>query len=139
MAGHGIERVLVAYDGSEGARRALDVVAELAADRAVTLLGVAEGVPLFGHAGRLRSDEEEERRRAELAEASERLAARGIACRTVEKTGDAATAILEQAEQDAPDLIVMGTRGLGAGERWLVGSVSTKVFHHARCSVLVVR
>jgi len=33
----------------------------------------------------------------------------------------------------------MGTRGLGGAERWLIGSVSTKVLHHAPCSVLVVR
>ena len=35
--------------------------------------------------------------------------------------------------------IVMGTRGVSAIERWLLGSVSSKVLHHARCSVLVAR
>lgn len=33
----------------------------------------------------------------------------------------------------------MGTRGLSPPERWLLGSVSTKVLHHAPCSVLVAR
>jgi hypothetical protein len=42
-------------------------------------------------------------------------------------------------EEDQSDLVVKGTRGLSAGKRWLVGSVSTKVLHHARYSVLVAR
>jgi len=134
-----VDRVLVAYDGSDGARRALELIPELVAGRTVTVLGVAEGIPLLGHAGTLHSDEQEAERERQLAEAAELLAARGIESRTVERTGDAATAILEQAEEDDVDLVVMGTRGLSAGQRWLMGSVSDKVLHHARCSVLVVR
>jgi nucleotide-binding universal stress UspA family protein len=33
----------------------------------------------------------------------------------------------------------MVTRGVSAVERWLIGSVSAKVLHHAHCSVLVAR
>lgn len=139
MEARRLERVLVAYDGSDAARRALELVPELAAGRTVTVLAVAEGIPLLGHAGALHSDEREEERAGQLVEAAELLAAHGIQCRTVERSGDVATAILEQVEEDRSDLVVMGTRGLGAGRRWLMGSVSTKVLHHARCSVLVVR
>ena len=39
----------------------------------------------------------------------------------------------------ARDLIAVGTRGLNAAQRALLGSVSTKVVHHAECDVLVVR
>lgn len=139
MEARRIERVLLAYDGSDGARRALELVTELAAERTVTVLAVAEGIPLLGHAGALHSDEQEAERADQLAEAAELLAAHGISCRTVERSGDAATAILEQLEEEHTDLVVMGTRGLSAGQRWLLGSVSTKVLHHARCSVLVAR
>lgn len=47
--------------------------------------------------------------------------------------------ILEEAEKWGADLIVMGSRGLGAWNRLLLGSVSSAVIHHAHCSVEVVR
>ena len=53
--------------------------------------------------------------------------------------GPAADAILTVANTRSADLIVMGTRGMGAIKGVLFGSVATKVSHHANCSVLVVR
>lgn len=47
--------------------------------------------------------------------------------------------IVEEAETWNADLIVMGSRGLGAWNRLLLGSVSDSVVHHAKCSVEVVR
>ena len=49
-----------------------------------------------------------------------------------------ADAILEVAENVGADLVVVGSRGHGVGRRMLRGSVSTKVAHHAPCSVLIV-
>jgi nucleotide-binding universal stress UspA family protein len=47
--------------------------------------------------------------------------------------------IVEEAENWGADLIVMGSRGLGVWNRLLLGSVSSAVVHHAKCSVEVVR
>lgn len=47
--------------------------------------------------------------------------------------------IVGEAEGWAADLIVMGSRGLGAWNRLLLGSVSSAVVHHAKCSVEIVR
>lgn len=47
--------------------------------------------------------------------------------------------IVDEAERWGPDLIIMGSRGLGAWNRLLLGSVSNSVVHHAKCSVEVVR
>ena len=47
--------------------------------------------------------------------------------------------IVDEAEKRGVDLIVMGSRGLGAWTRLLLGSVSNAVVHHAKCSVEVVR
>lgn len=47
--------------------------------------------------------------------------------------------IVEEAERWGADLVVMGSRGLGAWNRLLLGSVSSAVVHHAKCSVEIVR
>jgi nucleotide-binding universal stress UspA family protein len=46
---------------------------------------------------------------------------------------------MKVASQQHADLIVMGTKGLAAIDRFLLGSVSTRVVQHAGCAVLVVR
>ena len=53
--------------------------------------------------------------------------------------GDPATVITETAQETGADLIVMGAKGLAAIDRFLLGSVSTRVVQHADCAVLVVR
>jgi nucleotide-binding universal stress UspA family protein len=53
--------------------------------------------------------------------------------------GKPAVAILDEAEQWGADLIVVGSHGNGFWGRALLGSVSDAVVHHANCSVLVVR
>jgi nucleotide-binding universal stress UspA family protein len=53
--------------------------------------------------------------------------------------GDAADAILDVAEEQRSDLIVVGNRGMTGAKRFLLGSVPNKVSHHAPCSVLIVR
>lgn len=53
--------------------------------------------------------------------------------------GSPAQTIVEEAEQWGADLIVMGSRGLGAWGRLLLGSVSNSVVHHAKCSVEIIR
>lgn len=53
--------------------------------------------------------------------------------------GPPSQVIVEEAENWGADLIVMGSRGLGAWNRLLLGSVSSAVVHHAKCSVEIVR
>jgi len=58
---------------------------------------------------------------------------------TFARQGDAADAILDVAEEQRSDLIVVGNRGMTGAKRFLLGSVPNKVSHHAPCSVLIVR
>ena len=60
-----------------------------------------------------------------------------ISSETVE--GSSGQMIVEEAERWGADLIIMGSRGLGAWNRLLLGSVSSAVVHHAKCSVEIVR
>jgi nucleotide-binding universal stress UspA family protein len=58
---------------------------------------------------------------------------------TYARVGSAADAILDVAEEQGSDLIVVGNKGLTGATRFLLGSVPNKVSHHAPCSVLIVR
>jgi nucleotide-binding universal stress UspA family protein len=58
---------------------------------------------------------------------------------TFARVGDAADAILDVAEEQRADLIVIGNKGMTGATRFLLGSVPNKVSHHAPCSVLIVR
>jgi nucleotide-binding universal stress UspA family protein len=73
-----------------------------------------------------------------LTEAGTILRAAGVQPITHRVRGDPATAILDVAEEVDADLIVVGARGLGPVGRFLRGSVSPRVAHHAPCSVLIV-
>jgi nucleotide-binding universal stress UspA family protein len=58
---------------------------------------------------------------------------------TFARVGDAADAILDVAEEQRSDLVVVGNKGMTGATRFLLGSVPNKVSHHAPCSVLIVR
>jgi Universal stress protein UspA and related nucleotide-binding proteins len=53
--------------------------------------------------------------------------------------GSPESRIVETAEKEGSDLIIIGSHGYNRWERLLLGSVSDSVIHHAPCSVLVVR
>jgi nucleotide-binding universal stress UspA family protein len=61
------------------------------------------------------------------------------AVETFARQGDAADAILDVAEEQGSDLIVVGNKGMTGAKRFLLGAVPNKVSHHAPCSVLIVR
>jgi nucleotide-binding universal stress UspA family protein len=137
-----MERIVVGFDGSEHSRKALARAAEIA-DGATLAVVVAANVARLmrdpsGGASPVDPADAEARTRA-LAEAREYLEARGINGVFIEGHGNPADVIVEEAEESGADLIVVGTRGLNAAKRLVMGSVSTNVVHHAPCDVLVVR
>lgn len=58
---------------------------------------------------------------------------------TFARQGEAADAIIDVAEEQRADLIVVGNKGMTGAKRFLLGSVPNRVSHHAPCSVLIVR
>ncbi len=75
-----------------------------------------------------------------IEEAKDRASVpQGVNIRGCTESGDAAEAILNVAEAEDADLIVMGCRGLGALKSLLVGSVSQKVSHLSKCTCITVK
>jgi nucleotide-binding universal stress UspA family protein len=55
------------------------------------------------------------------------------------RSGDAAQTLLDVADEQDADLVVVGSHGLSTGKRFVLGSVSEKILRHAHCSTLVVK
>ncbi len=55
------------------------------------------------------------------------------------REGDPSDAILDVAEEQNADLVIVGNKGMTGAKRFLLGSVPNKISHHAPCSVLIVR
>jgi len=56
----------------------------------------------------------------------------------MQEEGNAAEKILEIANNKGVDTIVVESRGLSTAKEFLLGSVSHKISHHAKCSVVIV-
>jgi nucleotide-binding universal stress UspA family protein len=63
----------------------------------------------------------------------------GVSANIYPRRGDPADAILDVAEEQSADLIIVGNKGMTGAKRFLLGSVPNKVSHHAPCSVLIIR
>ena len=132
-----MQTIVVGYDGSEPAKRALDRATELVDDGGTVVL--VSAVHLLAGKGGMGFDPiEKEDFDRQLDAAESRLAEKGIAATTVEGLGDPARVITEQAKESGADLIVVGNGHKNLLERILFGSVSDGVSHRTNCDVLVV-
>jgi nucleotide-binding universal stress UspA family protein len=142
--------ILVGTDGSDTAHTALGRAVELAAGLRARLTIVSAYEPVSDP--RLRGEQVIAPGDAQweinphddvialLEQArGEAVAAGVVEVDTFARVGDAADAILDVAEEQRCDLIVVGNKGMTGAKRFLLGSVPNKVSHHAPCSVLIVR
>jgi nucleotide-binding universal stress UspA family protein len=142
--------IVVGTDGSETAQQAVRQAVELArlASGALEIVSAYEPVS----AQRLREESTEapkdlqwsinprEDVDATLERAAEEARVAGVpTVRTFARQGDPADAILDVAEEQGSDLIIVGNKGMTGAKRFLLGSVPNKVSHHAPCSVLIIR
>ena len=74
-----------------------------------------------------------------LTGAADAMHQAGVEVATYARQGDPADAILDVAEEQGADLIVVGNKGMTGAKRFLLGSVPNKVSHHAPCSVMIIR
>lgn len=148
-----IERVVVGWDGSSTAGRAIDLVRTwpIFAGSIVRVVSVADtefpwwtGFPDAGSPevmnAYLDSAHQSRKQHDELArQMAAQLVSGGLAAEADGRVGDPATEILAAASASNADLIVIGTHGRTGLKRLLLGSVARNVLQHAPCSVLVVR
>jgi nucleotide-binding universal stress UspA family protein len=76
---------------------------------------------------------------ATLRAATEQIEQQGVSAESYTREGDPADAILDVAEEQSADLIVVGNKGMSGAKRFLLGSVPNKISHHAPCSVMIIR
>jgi nucleotide-binding universal stress UspA family protein len=140
-------KMLIAVDGSEHARRAIEAAGRLARQMQSAqgvLLNVADALVFYGE---LPPFDIEAVERAQRAQQEELLAAAEAQARasglqqviTQSALGLAAQEILRVADEHGVDQIVMGTHGRGAVGSLLLGSVAQRVVHGAKVPVLLVR
>ncbi|MEM0174590.1 MAG: universal stress protein [Metallosphaera sp.] len=139
------KHILVAYDGSENAKRALNVAIDLTKryEAKLDIVEVVDTSVLLGAGigpvppdvidslyGKARADIENGKKTAEQG---------GVKADGVIVEGDPATAILDYASKNGIDLIITGSRGLSTIKRMFLGSVSSRIIHEAKMPVLVVK
>ncbi|MDY0235937.1 MAG: universal stress protein [Gudongella sp.] len=140
-----MKKILVATDGSKYSQKALFKAKQIATDMGseVTALSIVTLYDnIYSHNKAIKSElgkAEMERSKDVLKEAEEIFADFKGKFETVYKTGDVVEEIVKLAEEGNYDLLIMGSRGLGAFSRTLLGSVSDKVIHHVKISVMLVK
>jgi nucleotide-binding universal stress UspA family protein len=76
---------------------------------------------------------------SQICDRAASMAAReGVSVETHSRPSDAATALIDVAEEVGADLLVIGNRGMSGARRFILGSVPNKVSHHCPCSLLIV-
>lgn len=135
-----MQRIVVGFDGSDNARKALARAAEIANGATVAVVSATSPSTFMRDPAVSTEDPADVEARTEaLAEAQKYLEEKGITGQYITGHGNPADVIVAEAEDSGADLIVVGTRGHNAARRVLLGSVSTNVVHHATVDVLVVR
>ena len=148
-------KILIATDGSEFSKAAIDSCANIVSDAEKTGVKIVSAVefpamiaadPFVGASAdcydRIETDGQRLAKEF-VAESADRLRSLfpgvSLDISTEVIDGSPVRVIVEEAERWGADLIVVGSHGDGFWSRALLGSVSSAILHHAPCSVLVVR
>ena len=144
------KKILVAIDGSENSMRALETSKLLAKvykselemlsvlQTPVSVIGNPSMNGVFWDEYFAKGKAETEKWLDQLVKSAEEEGIEACA-KIVEESPSVVGSIVDTAQAEDADLIVIGTRGLGGFRRLVLGSVSSGIAEHAHCDVLVVR
>ena len=140
------QKILLPTDGSEHAEKTIQYAVSLAKATGATIVALyAFNPPLSLRSQRGAAMMEEFRTSLEaeakdiIAEVAERLAKEGLNVTAMAVEGSPAEAILRAAEDEKPDVIVMGSRGSGSLPGLILGGVAEKVVRYSPVTVTVVK
>ena len=137
--------IVVGTDGSPGAEAAVQKVIELAggsAETTVHLVCAYPGTSTLERIGMTARQEPADLRGVAfdvLARDERRFAEAGFTVEKHAREGDPAQVLIEVAGEKDADLIAVGARGSTGMRRFMLGSVASKLAHHAPSSLLIVR
>jgi len=146
-----MKKMLVAYDGSDASKKALELVKKCAdQEDVITLLTVVPAelaessftkmlLPTIDLSSIIKSGSFKDKARESLSKVVKDLEAEVSKVNVIVEDGDPADEILITAKKVDASIIVVGYKGYGKEGRFLLGSVTDKVVRHAGVSVLVVR
>ena len=135
-------KIMVGYDGSAQADKAVDVALSLAESLDCTVLVFAVArppEPATSVEMEAMIDDAREHYEEGFKKIVEKAKGYNLEVTTDIAVGHPAEQIVHRAEQDEVDLIILGRRGMSRFEKWLLGSVSERVLRYAHCPVMVVR
>jgi nucleotide-binding universal stress UspA family protein len=134
-----MKRILLAYDGAESSKHAVREAAGLARALPGQVTVLVVGELMESGQGTVVPIAPRELYESVLEEGVQLIRQSWVDPEQRLAWGRPAEKIVEMADQDGYDMIVMGHRGHGGLRDWFLGSVAKGVIDHARCSVLVVR
>jgi len=141
-------KILVPVDGSKYSMAALDVALDYAKTKGaniclINVMPFIEAVDLEISAHERESVNQSMEKRADyiVQQACGVLAGKDViaTCRHIVASASIPDAIIDYAEQEKVELIIIGSKGLSQSSRFKMGSVAAKVVKHSPCSVYVVK
>ena len=141
-ANHSFKKILVPIDGSKYSEKALEHACEISKvfDSELVLLYVVERSPLINLLDRSEYLKLLENFGSKaLDKANSILCKKGITAKTFLKKGSIVNEIEKTVKKEKIDLIIVGSKGLGAITRTLLGSISNKLAQSSSCSLLIIK
>ncbi|MNR83057.1 putative universal stress protein [compost metagenome] len=141
-------QALVTTDGSDFSLKALAKLGSLLAPKATTVTVVSVfrspraltyGMDPYNVSYERMADQFRDKAQSDCEAARKVLEEQGFQVSTLTVMGEPASAIIELAERERPDLIVVGSHGRSGIQRFLLGSVSEKIVRYSPVSTLVIK